>query len=81
MAEVTYVTIPQMTAATDSQVTDNGLLEMAVVDANAASGYSPKKVTRGQLLKDLKEDLLEIYVSGTSLIINGGITDGNEVEY
>ena len=57
MADVTYVTIPEMTAATDSQVTDNALLEMAVVDQNAVSGYSPKKVTRGQFLSDLKEDI------------------------
>ena len=32
-------------------------------------------------LNDVKQDLLQVYVSGTSLIINGGITDGNEVEY
>ena len=81
MADVTYVTIPEMTAATDSQVTDNALLEMAVVDQNAVSGYSPKKVTRGQFLSDLKEDLLQIYVSGTSLIINGGIPNGEDVSY
>ena len=35
---------------------------------------------------DLKEDLaqideFEIYVSGTSLVINSNLTDGNEVSY
>ena len=32
-------------------------------------------------ITDLRQDLLQIYVEGTSLIINGGLTDGNEVEY
>lgn len=32
-------------------------------------------------IADIKADLLQVYVEGTSLIINGGITDGNEVEY
>lgn len=57
MAEITYVTIPELTAATNSQVTDSALLEMAVVDGSAASGYASRKVTKGQLLSDLKSDL------------------------
>ena len=57
MADITYVTIPGLTAAQDSQVTDSALLEMAVVDANGTDGYSSKKVTREQLLSDLKDDL------------------------
>ena len=32
-------------------------------------------------VSDLKQDMYEITVSGTSLVINGGMTDGNEVEY
>lgn len=57
MAEITYVTIPELTAAANSQVTDSALLEMAVVDGSAASGYASKKVTKEQLLSDLKSDL------------------------
>ena len=30
---------------------------------------------------DLKSDLLQVYVSGTSLIINGGIPNGEDVSY
>lgn len=30
---------------------------------------------------DLKEDLLEVYVDGTSLVINGGIPSGEDVSY
>lgn len=30
---------------------------------------------------DLKEDLLQVYVEGTSLIINGGIPSGEDVSY
>ena len=57
MSEVTYKTIAQLDAASDSQVTDAMLIEAAVVDTNAASGYSSKKVTRDQLLADVKEDI------------------------
>ena len=32
-------------------------------------------------VSQLKEDLLQIYVSGTSLIINGGIPNGEDVSY
>ena len=32
-------------------------------------------------ISDIKEDLLQIYVSGTSLIINGGIPNGEDVSY
>lgn len=32
-------------------------------------------------VSDVKEDLLEVRVEGTALIINGGIPDGEEVDY
>ena len=32
-------------------------------------------------IADVKADLLEVYVSGTSLIINGGIPNGEDVSY
>ena len=40
-----------------------------------------KKYNIGAELTDLKEDLLEVRVEGTALIINGGIPDGEEVDY
>ena len=32
-------------------------------------------------IADIKQDLLQVYVSGTSLIINGGIPNGEDVSY
>ena len=49
-----------------------------IVDSSAEG---TRKFDLGTELGAIKADLLQIYVSGTSLIINGGITDGNEVEY
>ena len=60
MPDITYATIPDLTAATDAQVTDNMLIETAVPDSNSDSGYSSKKVTRGQLLAELRDDLTDI---------------------
>ena len=69
MADITYVTIPDLTAAQDSQVTDSALVEMAVVDANGTNGYSSKKVTREQLLSSVKADLsTSASISNTGLI-------------
>ena len=69
MADVTYKTIPDLTAAQDSQVTDSALLEMAVVDACGTDGYSSRKVTKEQLLSDLKGDLsTSASIDGTGLI-------------
>lgn len=69
MADITYVTIPDLTAAQDSEVTDSALIEMAVVDANGTDGYSSKKVTREQLLSDLNSDLsTSASIDGTGLI-------------
>lgn len=59
MADITYVTIPELTAAQDSQVTDSALIEVAVVDANGNNGYSSKKVTKEQLLASVKDDLAQ----------------------
>ena len=53
----TYVTIPQMTAATDGQVNDNILLEAAIPDGG---GYVSRKVTKEQLVADLKSDIENI---------------------
>lgn len=32
-------------------------------------------------VNDVKQDLLQVYVEGTSLIINGGIPNGEDVSY
>ena len=59
----TYVTIPQMTAATDGQVNDNILLEVAIPDGGS---YVSRKVTKGQLVADLKSDLTAVETSETA---------------
>ena len=66
----TYVTIPQMTAATDGQVNDNILLEVAIPDGGS---YVSRKVTKGQLVADLKSDIsdLEEQISGGGM----GVSD------
>ena len=62
------------------QTTDASLVDgdYVIVDS---TNEGTRKYNLGAALTDIKADLLQIYVSGTSLIINGGITDGNEVEY
>ena len=40
-----------------------------------------RKFDLGTELSAIKEDLLQVYVSGTSLIINGGIPNGEDVSY
>ena len=54
MPDPTYVTIPDLTAATDGSINDNLLLEAAIPDGG---GYVSRKVTKGQLVADLKEDI------------------------
>ena len=86
MADITYVTIPELTAAQDSQVTDSALIEMAVVDANGTNGYSSKKVTKEQLLSDLKDDLGDLSDLDTSVktdlvsAVNELVADMGDIE-
>lgn len=40
-----------------------------------------KKLNLGAELTDLKEDLVQIYVDGTTLVINSNFSDGNGVKY
>ena len=40
-----------------------------------------RKYNLGKGLAEIKADLLQVYVSGTSLIINGGIPDGEGRSY
>ena len=57
MPDPTYVTIPDLTAATDGSINDNLLLEAAVPDGGS---YVSRKVTKGQLVADLKSELENI---------------------
>ena len=59
----------------------NGITDPTTKSAGDVLQYNGSAWVASDELTDLKDDLLEVYVSGTSLIINGGITDGNEVEY
>lgn len=54
MADPTYVTIPDLTAMSDGQVTDNLLLEAAVPDG---SNFVSRKVSKGQLVADIKSNI------------------------
>ena len=79
MADITYVTIPELTAAQDSQVTDSALIEMAVVDANGTNGYSSKKVTKEQLLASVKDDLAQSASIDSSGLISFKNSDSQTV--
>ena len=57
MPDPTYVTIPDLTAATDGSINDNLLLEAAIPDGG---GYVSRKVTKGQLVADLKSEISEL---------------------
>ena len=66
---------------------DYSALENIVIDDTLSrEGVAADAKAVGDEITDLKEDLsqlgeLEIYVEGTSLIINTNLTDGNEVSY
>ena len=69
------------------QTTDTALAagDYVIVD-NATEGT--RKFDLGQKLEDIdddftdvRQDLLQVYVEGTSLIINGGIPNGEDVSY
>ena len=57
------------------------LVEMSPHQDGTTDGTAEDLQDIYEQLDDLKSDLLEVYVSGTSLIINGGLTDVNEEEY
>ena len=60
--------------------TDSALAAGDYVVVDSASEGS-RKFDLGAELTSIKEDLVQIYVSGTSLIINGGIPNGEDVSY
>lgn len=40
-----------------------------------------RKFNLGSELNNIKQDLLDIHVEGTTLVINGGLVNGNEVSF
>ena len=62
------------------QTTDTALVagDYVIVD-NATEGT--RKFDLGQKLTDIDDSLLQVYVDGTSLIINSGISNGEDVSY
>ena len=62
------------------QTTDSSLSagDFIIVDSQSEG---TRKFDLGTELTDIKQDLLQVYVSGTSLIINGGIPNGEDVSY
>ena len=62
------------------QTTDSSLSagDFIIVDSQSEG---TRKFDLGTELTNIKQDLLQVYVSGTSLIINGGIPNGEDVSY
>ena len=62
------------------QTTDTSLSagDYVIVDSESEG---TRKFDLGTELTDIKGDLLQIYVEGKSLIINGGIPNGEDVSY
>ena len=62
------------------QTTDSSLVDgdYVIVDSQ---NEGTRKYNLGKEIRDIKEDLLDIHVEGTTLVINGGLVDGNEVSY
>ena len=62
------------------QTTDTSLVDgdYVIVDSQ---NEGTRKYNLGKEIRDIKADLLQVYVSGTSLIINGGIPDGEGRSY
>lgn len=54
--------------------------DLIIVDSEEA-GVGTRRFDLGQKLTDIEDSLLQVYVSGTSLIINGGIPNGEDVSY
>ena len=72
MADETKRVIDQ---ATDSSLSAG---DYVIVDSQSEGTM---KFDLGTDLGNIKDALLEVYVSDTSLVINGGIQDGEQEEY
>ena len=69
------------------QTTDTALVAGDYVIVDSAT-EGTRKFDLGQKLADIddditdvKSDLLQVYVEGTTLVINGGIPNGEDVSY
>ena len=76
----------QVTYTVGTAVKKSVVYKFTVYESLGANGEypSPGQAWQQEIedeITDIKSDLLEIYVSGTSLIINGGIQDGEEEEF
>ena len=62
------------------QTTDSSLSagDYVIVDSQSEG---TRKFDLGTELTDIKQDLLQVYVEGTTLVINGGIPNGEDVSY
>ena len=62
------------------QTTDSSLSagDFIIVDSQSEG---TRKFDLGTELTDIKQDLLQVYVEGTTLVINGGIPNGEDVSY
>lgn len=79
--------MPEGTIRIKDQPLDTALSpgDLIIVDSEE-SGVGTRKFDLGTELTDIKQDLeqiseFEIYVSGTSLVINSNLANGDEVSY
>lgn len=54
--------------------------DLIIVDSEE-SGVGTRRFDLGQKLTDIEDSLVQIYVEGTTLVINGGIPNGEDVSY
>ena len=60
-------------------ITDTELTQEGVAADGKAVGDAIDELEAE--LSDVKSDLLQVYVEGTTLVINGGIPNGEDVSY
>lgn len=54
--------------------------DLIIVDSEE-TGVGTRRFDLGQKLVDIDDSLLQVYVDGTTLVINGGIPNGEDVSY
>ena len=63
------------------QPVDTELSPGDYVIVDSQSGEGTRQFDLGQKLTDIDDSLVQIYVDGTSLVINSGIPNGEDVSY